>query len=115
MPRRKNYSAPEPPPIATDEPAIIDLIITDIEAFSDRDLAVLIPHLRDRKAFGIAKHGTPLQKSNGRDHRPDGFQELEDFVAYMKQGLERGDEEMRYFYLQGLILAADFAQLLKGK
>jgi len=114
MPRRKNYSVPEPPPIATDEPAIIDLAIEDIETYGG-EFKILIPHLRDRLAMGIAKHGTPLQKSNGRNHRVDGFQELEDFIAYMKQGLERGDEEMRWFYYQGLILATDFAKLLEGK
>lgn len=119
MSKKVNYSVPEPPPISTDEPAIIDLVIEDIENWSnplsDRSFEILIPHLRDRKEFGIAKYGTPLQKSNGRDHRPEGFQELEDFIAYAKQGLERGDEEMRWFYYQGLILAADFAELLEGR
>jgi hypothetical protein len=109
-----NYSVPEPDPIATDEPAIIDLAIKDIGVYGGEFL-ILIPHLLDRKAFGIAKHGTPLQKSNGRDHRIDGFQEIEDFIAYMRQGVERGDEEMRYYYWQALVLAADFAQLLEGK
>ena len=109
-----NYSIPEPPPIATDEPAIIDLAIEDIETYGG-EFKILSPHLRDRLAMGIDKHGTPLQKSNGRNHRIDGFQELEDFIAYMKQGLERGDEEMRWFYYQGLILASDFAELLEGK
>lgn len=109
-----NYSVPEPPPIATHEPSILGLVIEDITERFGGDFEVLVPHLRDREAFGIEKHGTPLQKSNGRDHRPEGFQELEDFVAYMKQGLERGDEEMRFFYYQGLILAADFVKLLEG-
>ncbi len=87
MPRRKNYSVPEPPPIATEEPSIIELAIRDIENFGDPEYLILIPHLRDRDAFGIKKYGTPLQKSNGRDHRHDGFDELLDAIAYFKQGL----------------------------
>lgn len=111
---RTNYSVPEPPPIATDEPAVIDLVIEDIEIFEDPDIDILIPHLRDRKAFGIAKHGTPLQKSNGRDHRTDALQEALDLVAYAKQGLERGDSQMRVFYYQGLVMAADLARIAEG-
>jgi hypothetical protein len=110
----KNYSTPEPPPLITDEPAIIDLVIEDVLAFGEPDYEVLIPHLRDRKAFGISKHGTPLQKSNGRDHRADGFQEMQDLLAYLRQGIERGDDEMRIFYYQSIVMATEFAKLVEG-
>ena len=110
---KHNYSVPEPPPIATDEPAIIDLVIEDIENFGEPDYLILIPHLRDRKEFGISKHGTPLQVSNGRDHMYDAFQELLDFIAYTKQGIERGDDDMRVFFYQAIVMATVFAKLLE--
>lgn len=109
-----NYSIPEPPPIATNEPAIIDLVIEDIKMFGDDSYSRLIPHLRDRKAFGITKHGTPLQKSNGRNHRLDAFQEMLDFIAYTRQGFERGDTDMRVFYYQAIATATEFAELIEG-
>jgi hypothetical protein len=114
MSKRKNYSVPEPPPIATNEPAIIDLVIQDIEMFGDASFEILIPHLRDRKAFGIDKHGTPLQVSNGRDHRHDAFQEILDLIAYTKQGVERGDKDMRVFFYQAIAMAAELALLIEG-
>ena len=114
MSRRNNRSIPEPNPIATDEPAIIDLVIADIERIGDRDFEILIPHLRDRKEFGIKKHGVPLQKSNGRNHRIDAFQELLDSIAYLWQGIERGDRDMRVFYLQAIVMASELAELLDG-
>lgn len=115
MSRRKNRSTPEPTPITTDEPAVIDLIIADIEGtFMELDYGVLIPHLLDRKAFGIKKYGTPLQVSNGRDHRHDAFQEIQDMLAYLRQGVERGDENMKVFYYQAIVMAAEFAELIDG-
>ena len=114
MSRRNNRSTPEPLPIITNEPAIIDLVIADIERIGDRDFEILIPHLRDRKEFGIKKYGVPLQKSNGRNHRVDGIQELQDFIAYMKQGTERGDHDMRVFYLQAIVMATELTELLDG-
>jgi len=114
MSNPQNYSAPEPPPIATNEPAIIDLVIKDIGNFGESDYTILIPHLRDRMAFGLAKYGTPLQKSNGRDHRHDSFQELLDAIAYLKQGVERGDEDMEVFYYQMIAMSTEFAKLLEG-
>ena len=112
--KRKNRSIPEPPPIATSEPAIIDLIIEDLEGFEDPEFLMLAPHLRDRKAFGIEKYGTPLQVSNERDHRHDAFQEILDFIAYTKQGAERGDRAMETFYSLAIVIAAEFAQLIEG-
>lgn len=108
-----NYSVPEPPPIATDEPAIINLVIEDIENFGEPDYLILIPHLRDRKEFGIAKYGMPLQRSNERDHRVEAFQELLDYIAYTKQGIERGDEDMRVFFYHAIVMASEFAKLLE--
>lgn len=87
-----NYSIPEPSPVVTDEPSIHDLLI---EHLSKRKLvSPLIPHIRDRKDFGLQKYGTILQASNGRDHRNDIFQELLDALIYTQQGIERGDSQL---------------------
>jgi hypothetical protein len=84
-----NYSIPEPSPITTNEPSIHDLLI---EHLSKRKLvSPLIPHIEDRKQFGLQKYGTILQASNGRDHRNDIFQELLDALIYTQQGIEKGD------------------------
>ncbi len=46
------------------------------------------PHLRDlyeeRRAQGIARYNTPLQRANGRDHYSDAVQELADAVVYLQ-------------------------------
>ena len=38
--------------------------------------------MRARRAFGLKKYGTPLQRNNGRDHYADAYQEAIDLIAY---------------------------------
>jgi hypothetical protein len=117
MSNPQNYSVPESSPIATNEPAIIDLIIAEIQTIKNLgevNHAILIPHLLDRKAFGVEKYGTPLQASNDRDHRTDAFQEALDLIAYLKQGVERGDHDMRVLYYHAIVLATELAELMEG-
>ena len=38
----------------------------------------------ERRAQGIARYNTPLQRGNGRDHYSDAAQELADAVVYLQ-------------------------------
>jgi len=38
----------------------------------------------ERRAQGIERHGTPMQRGNGRDHNADAVQELVDAVCYLR-------------------------------
>jgi hypothetical protein len=69
---RANYSTPEPPPIANNNPSIHDLVIKDFE---------------DRKQFGLEKYGKPLQAGNGRS-LVDAYQESIDLTCYLRKELE---------------------------
>lgn len=40
----------------------------------------------DRRRFGIAKYGTPLQRDNARNHDADAYAEALDMVAYTQAG-----------------------------
>lgn len=73
-------SAQEPAPVPTNEPSIHDLVIADVQA---------------RKEFGLAKYGTLLQTSNGRDPLMDAYQEVLDLCCYLRQELERRRPIMR--------------------
>lgn len=70
---------PQPPPIPADGDVWAELI-----ALYEKDEipGPLLALMRDRRRFGIAKYGTPLQRGNGRDHRADLMQELLDALAY---------------------------------
>lgn len=60
-------------PRATDEASVHDLVAADIDG---------------RKAFGLAKYGTILQASNGRDHLVDAYQEALDLCCYLRAAIE---------------------------
>lgn len=49
--------------------------------------------LIDRRAFGKAKYGTPLQPFNGRDALRDAYEEALDLVCYLKQAITERDGE----------------------
>lgn len=68
-----NYSAPEPAPVANDNPSIHDLVIDDMKA---------------RKQFGLDKYGTLLQAGNGRKSLVDAYQETLDLCVYLRQFIE---------------------------
>jgi len=46
----------------------------------------LIMDMCDRRRFGIAKYGTPLQRDNARNHDADAYAEALDMVAYTQAG-----------------------------
>lgn len=66
----------EPAPVPNDGPSVHDLVVE----------AVL-----SRKAFGLAKYGTPLQPGNGRDALRDAFEEALDLCCYLAQALAERD------------------------
>lgn len=63
----------QPTPTPNDSRPIVDLVIAD---------------MLERKRFGMAKYGTPLQAGNGRDALQDAYEEALDLVQYLRQELE---------------------------
>lgn len=63
-------------PIATDGPAITDLVRADIDA-------------RDR--IGIERYGRRLQANNGRDALRDAYEEALDLAFYLRQCIAERD------------------------
>jgi|APSaa5957512622_1039677.scaffolds.fasta_scaffold17693_3 hypothetical protein len=51
----------------------------------------VIKDLEDRRQLGIERYGTHLQPFNGRDSLVDAYQEMLDFVVYIKQYLIEQD------------------------
>lgn len=72
----RGLATPEPAPIATDGPAIWDLVVAD---------------MRERDASGFAKYRTRLQAGNGRDALVDAYQEALDLVVYLRQAIAERD------------------------
>lgn len=75
---------PQPAPVNTEESKEVTVPVS----------AEVFPRaarlLRERKAFGLRKYGTPLKTHNGRDPRIDELQELLDACYYRTQGQDEG-------------------------
>jgi len=98
----KNFSTPEPAPVANDNPAVWDLVIADTKIDTTSITRVLTPRLahkaliqklllkdfQDRSDFGFKKYGVRLQVGNKRDALVDLFQEVCDAVVYSRLCLE---------------------------
>ena len=69
----------QPEPTSTDEPSAHDLVIADMAA---------------RKEFGLAKYGSLLQASNGRDNLQDLYEELLDACVYIRNEIERRNNDV---------------------
>lgn len=63
----------QPAPVPNDGASMHDLVIADMAS---------------RKAFGLAKYGTPLQIGNGRDGLQDAYEEALDLIVYLRQEIE---------------------------
>lgn len=54
---------------------------------------LVIADMKDRKALGIQRYGTPLQANNGRDSLQDAYEEALDLCMYLRQAIqERGNQ-----------------------
>lgn len=69
-------ATPQPAPEPSNQPAVVDLVLTD---------------LRARDIFGLRKYGTRLQAHNGRDALMDAYQEGLDLVIYLRQAIAERD------------------------
>jgi hypothetical protein len=104
-----DINKPEPMPVATDAPALWDLVVADVRAMAARAAAAddgypsldksiterwrrayaaLVVDMRARDWFGRTKYGVPLQIGNGRNFLVDLIQELLDAIVYCRGELE---------------------------
>lgn len=85
--------APQPTPVNGSGPALWPLIISELgDSETDRLLA---SDMQARDEFGRAKYGVPLVASNGRDHLADAYQEVLDFVVYLRAAFDE-DAQARH-------------------
>jgi len=82
------FTAPQPAPTATNNPALWPLIIAEVSVNRDEISRLLVHDMRARHEFGVAKYGKPLTTGNGRDHVADAFQEYLDGLVYVRAALE---------------------------
>jgi hypothetical protein len=81
-------------PVPNEHPSMHDLVVRDLSSRDLRwDLSIgrarrirdeVCDDLAARKAFGLAKYGTPLQPFNGRDMLRDLYDELLDASVYAR-------------------------------
>jgi len=112
---------PQPDPILNAEPAAWDLVREDL-AHQDwtQDMLTLVDlDMLARDQFGLDKYGMRLQPSNGRDNLVDAYQEILDFLVYLRSELfERegsGKEavEIRVLYLESLNVALSLRNIIR--
>lgn len=92
---------PQPPPIPAEGDVWAELIT---EAERANYPAHVVALMRERREFGIAKYGTPLQRGNGRDHHADLVQELLDALAYAQAAAPGGALRQRVEVVLLLVL-----------
>jgi hypothetical protein len=71
-----DHDTEQPPPKATQHPAIWPLVIKEM-------------HARDQ--LGRERYGVPLQPYNGRDALRDAYEEALDLCAYLRQAIYERD------------------------
>lgn len=98
-----DYVNGEPEPVHNFNPSVHDLLVNDakhhslgfgIQRISDSLVEQMIDLFRARKAYGLNKYGTILQAENGRDFTKDAIDEIVDFLAYVRQGLEEHPKDI---------------------
>jgi hypothetical protein len=58
-------ATPEPKPVPNNHPAIADVVAAELVALHEPMAREVATDVMARKAFGLAKYGTPLQPFNG--------------------------------------------------
>jgi hypothetical protein len=105
----------QPPPKASDAPAIWPIVIREVEERLSRSLdggpfatvaKLFLDDARERDRIGRERYGTPLQARNGRDALVDAYQEQLDAVVYLRQWCEETDagefSDARDMYLRAI-------------
>jgi hypothetical protein len=66
----------QPPPVPNDHPAVVDLVVADMQA---------------RKVLGVQRYGVALQPFNGRNALQDAYEEALDLAMYLRQAIMERD------------------------
>jgi hypothetical protein len=80
-----NLLAPQPPPMAAEG----DVWADTIAYYRGVASPGLLADMAARRAFGIGKHGTPLQAGNLRDACADAYQEVLDGIVYSSAQMQQ--------------------------
>lgn len=90
----------QPPPAASEGPAVWPLVIADVAvAHLGRPALVLVlGDMRARDQLGRERYGTPLRPHNGRDALVDAYYEALDLSAYLRQAILEGTDRIATAY-----------------
>ncbi len=91
----------QPPPKPTERTPAWELVIKDIETLrrppSERGAItvlgdgyddIVLADMRERDRLGRERYGVALQAGNGRNHLVDAYQELLDYIVYLRAWLD---------------------------
>lgn len=92
-----SLNTPEPAP-TIGETVVYELVIADLKqhflrrprGLSWSDFEMLKNDLLERVQMGHKKYGTYLMTFNGRKPLIDAYQEIQDFLMYLRQAIEEG-------------------------
>lgn len=106
----------QPPPTAGTGDMWAEVLMDEwVQATCSDDL---LADMRERRAFGIAKHGGPVRLDDGRDRRADCYQELLDGIVYAHRNMRvlemrghAGGAATWRFIRDGLMALADHARV----
>jgi len=100
-------SDPEPEPNKNLNKFVWDEVIEELlsrNSGGDKETRDLISRdMRQRDQFGFRKYGTRLQSGNGRNSFIDAYQELLDYIVYLKQCEIEGDKH-QYLYETAIVM-----------
>lgn len=106
MEKLKQRAGDQPLPTVNDQPAVQDLVISDLHAAgyqaseeTKARLALIAADVEDRKRLGIERYGTLLQAHNGRDSLRDAYDESLDLIIYLRQLIAEGKIRLTTLYL----------------
>lgn len=70
-------------------------MVTDDFDLGDDLCELVIADMEERRRFGIAKYGSPVQPHNGRDQMNDLYQELLDAAVYAQAATAESPDAQR--------------------
>jgi hypothetical protein len=99
----------QPFPLQNNNASCHDCVTADLVRKGKYHIAA---DIQKRRAIGIQRYGTPLQPHNHRDMTRDAYEEILDFVVYVKGCVLEGKKEWELIYEQALLLLIETGKIM---
>ena len=96
-------------PIPNNNASCHDCVTADLVRAGKYHMAA---DIQKRREIGIQRYGTPLQPHNHRDMTRDAYEEILDFVVYVKGCVLEGKQEWEPIYEDALSLLIQTGKLM---